>query len=164
MRTANMTPLPANVEGGSRMRARYPDHDGHVEQGGVKLFYEVYGEGNDPTVLLAPLAWPVLHSRMWKAQIPYLARYFRVVTYDPRGNGRSDRPVAPEEYGEAELVADALAVLEAARVDRFVMATYASELFQYKLAADHPDQVLGIVSIHTCLPALSPPLPQKAPF
>ena len=30
---------------------------------------------------------------MWKAQIPWFARRHTVVTFDPRGNGRSDRPM-----------------------------------------------------------------------
>ena len=30
------------------MRARHPDHDGYVERNGVKLFYEVSGDG-EPT-------------------------------------------------------------------------------------------------------------------
>ena len=29
----------------------------------------------------------IVHSRAWKAQIPFLARFFRVVVSDPRGNG-----------------------------------------------------------------------------
>ena len=71
-------------------RARYPDDEGFVERDGVRLFYEVYGHG-EPTVLLLP-TWSIVHSRHWKMQIPYLARHCRVVAFDGRGNGRSDRP------------------------------------------------------------------------
>ena len=58
----------------------------------------VYGDG-DPTILLLP-TWSIIHSRQWKAQIPYLARHFRVVTFDGRGNGRSDRPTDPAAYAD----------------------------------------------------------------
>ena len=71
-------------------RARYPDESGYVERDGVRLHYEVYGSG-EPTVLLLP-TWSIIHSRHWKMQIPYLARHCRVLTFDGRGNGRSDRP------------------------------------------------------------------------
>ena len=69
---------------------RYPDAEGFVERDGVRVFWERYGEG-EPTVLLLP-TWSIVHSRFWKAQIPYLARHCRVLTFDGRGNGRSDRP------------------------------------------------------------------------
>ena len=49
----------------------------------------------EPTVLLLP-TWSIVHSRFWKVQIPYLARHFRVVTFDGRGNGRSDRPAGAD--------------------------------------------------------------------
>ncbi len=75
------------------MRAREPDADGFVDRGGVKLHWEVFGDG-EPTLLLLP-TWTIIHARFWKAQIPYLARHFRVVTYDGPGNGRSDRPLDP---------------------------------------------------------------------
>ena len=91
-------------------RARYPDREGYVERDGVRIFYEVYGEG-EPTVLLLP-TWSIIHSRHWKMQIPYLARHCRVLTFDGRGNGRSDRPAQPEAYDEREFAADALAVLD----------------------------------------------------
>ncbi len=44
-------------------------------------------------------------------QIPYLARHCRVLTFDGRGNGRSDRPATG--YDEREFAADALAVMDA---------------------------------------------------
>ena len=49
-------------------RARYPDEDGYVERDGVRIFYELYGEG-ERTVLFLP-TWSIIHSRHWKAQIP----------------------------------------------------------------------------------------------
>jgi pimeloyl-ACP methyl ester carboxylesterase len=85
-------------------RARYPDEEGFVERDGVRLFYEVYGSG-EPTVLLLP-TWSIVHSRHWKMQVPYLARHCRVLTFDGRGNGRSDRPTDPQAYAEAEFAAD----------------------------------------------------------
>ena len=91
---SDQTVAPANVAGARRReqtRARYPGVTGYVERDRVRVFYEVYGSG-EPTILLLP-TWSIVHSRLWKAQIPYLARHFRVVTFDGRGNGRSDRPV-----------------------------------------------------------------------
>ena len=85
------------------MRAREPDFDGYVERDGVKVAYEVFGDGNRPTVLLMP-TWSIVHSRVWKAQVAYLARHYRVVTFDGRGNGRSDRPPKPTAYTDAEFV------------------------------------------------------------
>ena len=92
-------------------RARYPDEEGYVERDGVRVFYEVYGDA--PTTFLLFPTSPISHSRIWKAQIPYLSRHFRVVVFDPRGNGRSDRPTDVEAYSWWEFVADGRAVLEA---------------------------------------------------
>ena len=71
-------------------QARCPDETGYVERLGVRVFWERYGDV-DPTVLLLP-TWTIVHSRVWKAQIPYFARHCRVLTFDPRGSERSDRP------------------------------------------------------------------------
>ena len=74
-------------------RARYPDTTGFIERDGVRVFYEVYGSG-EPAILLLP-TWSIIHSRFWKMQIPDLARRYRVIAFDGRGNGRSDRPTDP---------------------------------------------------------------------
>lgn len=92
------------------MRARTPDHEGHVERDGVRLWYEVHGNA-ETTILLIP-GWG-LPLRAWKAQIPYLSRHYRVVAYDPRGTGRSDRPLGTSAYALSEHTADAFAVMDA---------------------------------------------------
>ena len=93
------------------MRAMYPDTEGFVEHGGVKVGYEVFGAGEPAIVLLT--SWAIVHARQWKAQVPYLARRFRVITVEGRGNGRADRPAGSAAYGDREYVDDVIAVLDA---------------------------------------------------
>jgi pimeloyl-ACP methyl ester carboxylesterase/predicted glycosyltransferase len=127
-------------------RARYPDESGYVERDGVNLYYEVYGEG-EPTVLLLP-TWSLLHSRHWKMQIPYLARHCRVVTFDGRGNGRSDRPTETEAYAETEFAADAIAVMDATKTERAVIVGFSKGAQRgLVLAADHPERIEAAVFI-----------------
>ena len=84
----------------------------------MRVFWESYGEG-EQTLLFLP-TWTLVHSRVWKAQIPYFARHFRVICFDPRGNGRSDRPPEAAAYDEAEFAQDAIDVMDACGVDRAV--------------------------------------------
>ena len=138
-----MTTIEAPRE---QTRARYPDEDGYVERDGVRVFYEVYGTG-DRTVLLLP-TWSIIHSRHWKAQIPYLSRHARVVTFDGRQNGRTDRPSTVDAYAEREFAADAIAVLDATGTDRAVLVGLsAGGLWGTLLAAEHPERVAAAVFI-----------------
>jgi pimeloyl-ACP methyl ester carboxylesterase len=90
------------------MRAKLPDTDGFVERDGVKLYYEVYGDGPDTMMFLPP--WSIVHSRIYKAQLAYFSERFRCITFDPRGNGKSDRPDDKQAYALDESVADAIAL------------------------------------------------------
>jgi pimeloyl-ACP methyl ester carboxylesterase len=154
----------AEVRGArEQTRARYPDEEGYVERDGVRVFWEVYGSG-EPTVLLLP-TWSIIHSRHWKAQIPYLARHARVVTFDGRGNGRSDRPDDVEAYKEREFAADALAVMDATGTERaFVVALSAGTLWGVLLAAEHPDRVAGAAFIASAAPFGQHLARTKTPF
>ena len=134
-------------------RARYPDSSGYIERDGVRLYYEVYGSG-EPTVFLLP-TWSIIHSRHWKMQIPYLARHCRVITFDGRGNGRSDRPTAG--YEESEFAADALAVMHATMTERAVLVSLSVGAQRALiLAAEHPSRVSGAVFICPAVPLSSP--------
>jgi len=159
-RPAGQPDPPAAATGAEQSRARYPDSTGYIQRDGVRVYYEVYGSG-EPTVLLLP-TWSIVHSRHWKMQIPYLARHCRVVTFDGRGNGRSDRPAAG--YEESEFAADALAVMDATKTaDATLVSLSVGAQRALILAAEHPDRVTGAVFICPAVP-LASPLPDRTQF
>ena len=142
------------------MRARYPDRAGTVEREGVRLGYEVFGEG-DRTLLLLP-TWTIIHSRFWKLQVPYLARHFRVVTYDGPGNGRSGRSVYPELYSLEEQASYVTDVMDATSTDEAVLISLSmGSMWSLRVTAEHPDRVLGQVFIGPSLP-ITPPAAARA--
>jgi pimeloyl-ACP methyl ester carboxylesterase len=148
-----VTPKPRE-----QTRARYPDEEGYVERDGVRVFYEVYGDA--PTTFLLFPTSPISHSRLWKAQIPYLSRHFRVITFDPRGNGRSDRPDTAEAYSYWEFVEDGRAILEATRTETALLAGICDGGgWALMLAATQPATALGVVAIAPCVPHLTPSHP-----
>ena len=135
----------AAPRGREQTRARYPDASGYVERNGVNVFWERYGDG-PRTVLLMP-TWQAIHSRMWKAQIHDLARRARVVTFDPRGNGQTDRPATPRGYDRREFAEDAVAILDHLGIERALVVTWCDEGQALTLAAEHPDRVAGLVVV-----------------
>ena len=143
-------------------RACYPDADGYVERAGTRIFYEVYGQG-EPTVLLMP-TWEIVHSRSWKFQIPYFARLGKVVTFDRRGNGRSDRPGEVAAYNRREIADDALKVLDQAGVQRTVVVSWCGSGEELALAVEHPDRVSGLVLIAPDWLVTPEPADEEGPF
>jgi pimeloyl-ACP methyl ester carboxylesterase len=140
-------------------RARYPDEEGYVERDGVRVFYEVYGHGQ-PTVFLLP-TWSIIHSRHWKMQIPYLARHFRVLTFDGRGNGRSERPEGVAPYKEEQHAADALAVMDETETEHAVLVSLSLGAQRaLMVAAGRPERVTAAVFISPSV-SLGEPLPQR---
>ncbi len=129
------------------MRARYPDLEAAIDIDGVAIAYEVYDRANAPTVLLLP-TWTLVSSRVWKGQIPFLARHFRVITFDGPGNGRSGRPSDPAHYAQDAIVRQALAVLEETEARQAVVVSLSrASMWALELVAEHPDRVLGAAFI-----------------
>jgi pimeloyl-ACP methyl ester carboxylesterase/predicted glycosyltransferase len=145
------------------MRACQPIHDGYVERDGVKIFYEVFGAG-EPTVLLLP-TWSIIHSRQWKMQIPYLSRHCRVITFDGRGNGRSDRPTQPGAYAESEFAADAIAVMDATQTTRAIIVGFSMGAQRaLLLAANHSERVEAAVFIGPSYQGGGETLPERTVY
>lgn len=156
---AAATPTPPHEQS----RARYPDRAGFVERDGVRTHWEVYGNG-EPTLLFAP-SWSIVHSRIWKARVPYFARRHKVVTVDARGNGASDRPTTAEAYTEREMAADLLATLAATGTERAVVVSLSLGAQRaLVLAAEHPERVRGLVFLAPAVPLGEGPARDSGPF
>ena len=144
-------------------RARYPDVEGFVERAGGRVFYEVYGSG-EPTIVFVP-PWQIVHSRVYKAQIPDFARRHRVVAWDHRGNGRSDRPQDPAAHTSLERAANLEAVMDAAGVPAAVLVGLSGASGpMVAFAGQHPDRVLGLVFVAPASPFGQPGANATVPF
>ncbi len=58
---------------------------------GINLYYQVQGEGQ-PLVLIHGLGSSALD---WEFQVPVFSKSYKVITFDLRGHGRSDKPAGP---------------------------------------------------------------------
>jgi pimeloyl-ACP methyl ester carboxylesterase/predicted glycosyltransferase len=142
------------------VKARLADVEDLLEVDGVKIGYEVHGSGS-PTLLLLP-TWTIINTRFWKAQIPFLARHFRVVTFDGPGNGRSDRPLDPSAFAVDRYKTAALRVLDATDTAAAVgVSLSAGAAWHLQLVAEHPGRALGAVFVAPALP-LAPGHPERA--
>jgi pimeloyl-ACP methyl ester carboxylesterase/predicted glycosyltransferase len=143
------------------MRAKLPGNDGYVERDGVKIYYEVYGEGLQTMVFLPP--WSIVHSRVYKAQLPYFSERFRCVTFDARGNGKSDRPPDPTAYSLDHAIADALAVMDATDAHQAILVGLSmGGLHASVLAAHHSDRVKAVILVGT-VATIGPGYPRMTP-
>ena len=126
------------------MRAKLPEIEGFAERNGNRIHYEVYGRASQTMVFLPP--WSIVHSRVYKAQIPYFSERFRCISYDALGNGRSDRPDDTAAYALDNCVADALAVMDATDAGEAILVGLSfGGLLACCLAAYHPERVKAAI-------------------
>jgi 3-oxoadipate enol-lactonase len=111
-----------------------------AERAGVRLHWESDGSGA-PVLLIMGLG---MNATGWWRTVPVLAERFRVLAFDNRGVGRSDRPSGP--YSVAELADDAAAVLDAAgEASAHVYGISLGGMIAQELALRHPARVRALV-------------------
>ncbi|MGA6167464.1 alpha/beta fold hydrolase [Amycolatopsis magusensis] len=117
----------------------------------VKLYYEVHGQGERVLVLLAGQA---NNHHWWDTARPDFDPFFRTVTYDHRGVGRSDKP-DDDSYSTRGFAEDVVAILDDLGVERAdVYGTSMGGRVAQWLAAEHAGRVGRLV-----LGCTSPGLP-----
>jgi 3-oxoadipate enol-lactonase len=109
--------------------------------GSVKLHWERFGDSGPAVLLVAGQGMTV---DGWWATIPVLSPSFRVIAFDNRDTGDSARVMLP--YSVAHMAGDALAVLDAAGVERaHVYGISLGSLIAQELALRHPERVCALV-------------------
>ncbi len=106
----------------------------------VKIHYSLSGEGT-PALLVMGLG---MASSGWWRTVRVLSQNLQVLTFDNRGAGRSDAPAGP--YTIAAMASDAIAVLDAARVESaHVYGISLGGMVAQELALTYPDRIRRLV-------------------
>jgi len=116
-----------------------------ISKDGVSISYSVYGKGEPALVFIH--GWSCNRS-VWKKQVPFFKKKYRVVTLDLAGHGRSGKERAVyslEAFGE-----DVAAVVRAIHAPQVVLLGHSMGGAVIIEAAEiMPDRVIALVGIDT---------------
>jgi pimeloyl-ACP methyl ester carboxylesterase len=126
----------------------------------VRLAYESHGTGEIPLVMVHG-SW--FSRRVWDPMVPQLTESVRVLNYDRRGHGESERPSGQGSVRED--VADLAALIEhLGLAPAWVAGQSFGGSITLRLAAERPDLLRGIIAHEPPLFALVAGDPVVAPM
>lgn len=110
---------------------------------GLKLHYRVQGNPDGPWMVL--LNGLLSDTTMWSGVLPGLSDHFRILTFDSRGQGRSEAP--PEgPYPTALLAAEAWELFQALNITRpWLIGLSNGSAMSLELLSAHPEAFPGAV-------------------
>lgn len=119
-----------------------------IEANGVKLNYEITGQGQ-PILFIHGLG---SSGRDWEYQIDFFSPSYRVVTYDVRGHGKSEKPRGP--YSVPLFAADTVALIRALQIEpAHIVGISMGGMIAFELVVSAPELVRSLVIVNSA-PAL----------
>lgn len=111
-----------------------------IQTNSINIYYDLHGDG-EPLVLIAGLGYD---QWMWHRMVPGLAEHFRVVTFDNRGVGQTEKPPGP--YTAEMLAADTAGLLHELHIDAaHIMGHSMGGFVAQALALDRPTLVNKLI-------------------
>jgi pimeloyl-ACP methyl ester carboxylesterase len=115
----------------------------YANSGGVKIYYEDTG-GGVPILFVHEFAGD---HRSWEAQVRHFSRSHRCLSMSARGYPPSDVPDKESDYGQDQFNRDAVAVLDAAKVEKaHVVGLSMGGYAVLMVGAKYPGRVLSAVA------------------
>ncbi len=125
-----------------------------AQKNGVTLHLQELGEAGSPVVMLHGLLVGCL-ATWYFTTAPLLAKTHRVVLYDLRGHGRSER--AKSGYDVATMSADLDAVVSELGSDKVTLVGHSyGAVVALRYALDHPDRVARLAIVERAAAAVAP--------
>jgi pimeloyl-ACP methyl ester carboxylesterase len=127
--------LPVQASAQAALEGRFLDSDG------TRIHYMDQGSG-EPVLLIHGLTLDIETGWLQPGIVAALRNQgYRVVAYDTRGHGKSDRPHDPAAYGPSE-TEDAIRLLDHLGIDRaHVVGWSRGGFLANRIAARHPERV-----------------------
>ncbi len=115
-----------------------------IQTNNIELYYEIHGEGK-PLVLISGLGYS---NWQWHKMVPLLAEKFKVIIFDNRGVGQSDKPAGP--YTAQMLAQDTVGLLDALNIEKAVIVGHSMGGFiAQAIALDFPQRVEKLILCST---------------
>ncbi|MGZ5079489.1 MAG: alpha/beta fold hydrolase [Usitatibacter sp.] len=116
--------------------------DQYFDSNGVRIRYIEDGKTGDPVILVHDFASRIEDQWIKTGVMPTLATQFRVVAFDARGHGKSDKPHDPKQYG-AEMGLDVIRLMDHLGIQRAHIVGYAMGAnIVAQLVTTHPERFI----------------------
>lgn len=120
-----------------------PANSGYAPVNGIKVYYEVYGEGK-PIILLHGAFMTI--GTNWGELIPELSKTRKVIAVELQGHGHT--PYSDRKLAHATLAKDVVGVMDYLKVDSADVVGYSfGGAIAYEFAIQHPKRLSKLVII-----------------